>query len=520
MRHAGTVRNARFSRDGNKIVTPSLDETARIWDRHTAGPLGPPLRHADYVWDVAMSPDGKTFATSSYDNVFLWSLVDGSRVGVPMKHQSPVLTPVFSPDGSRLLTASQDVRLWNLATGQLSEPPMRHDDFVYSAAFNRDATKILSAGSDNMAYIWDAATPKPPGEIIPIPGAVASLEFAGVSNDTLFVAMRDGQAGLWSLGKKRFVAPVAQQGAAISVATYDSAAARFATAGPDGTVHFWNATTGQELGHAKAKTDSVVVLAFAPDGRSLFAAYLGGSVVHWSFPEGALLRQAWEHPEKIDSLAVSPSGGEIAVGCRDDYVYFWDTRTGRALPPTIKLKNGVIAVAYSPDGKSLATGGNEHVAQTWSLPLGKTLGDSFVFKGNTATVRFTARGNALLVNGSEKTEVTCYDVKTHDSLYLPLSHPQPVTHVAANTSGSVVVTVTNDGVARLWRIPHTTQPPPASLPDYLRAIGGLAFSTDQRLLEVPTRERLALRQKLIAMPRDSSQWGSIMRSSFQQLPAK
>ena len=84
MSHGATVRNAKFTPDGNKIVTCSLDKTARVWDGHTAKPLTPPLKHRDIVWTLAISPDGKTFATACYDKTArLWSLVDGSPIGFP-----------------------------------------------------------------------------------------------------------------------------------------------------------------------------------------------------------------------------------------------------------------------------------------------------------------------------------------------------------------------------------------------------------------------------------------------------
>jgi hypothetical protein len=133
-------------------------------------------------------------------------------------------------------------------------------------------------------------------------------------------------------------------------------------------------------------------------------------------------------------------------------------------------------------------------------------------------VHYTARGSALLVGGIQDTEVNCYDTRTHNGIYYPLPHPVGVSHISSNAGGSLVVTVTNDGVARLWRIPLSSQAPPKWLPDYLRALAGLAFSSEQQLVEVPTRERLVLRKKLLNLPRDSSVWDSIMRSTLQRAP--
>jgi hypothetical protein len=76
--------------------------------------------------------------------------------------------------------------------------------------------------------------------------------------------------------------------------------------------------------------------------------------------------------------------------------------------------------------------------------------------------------------------------------------------------------VTNDGVARLWRIPSTSQLSPKWLPQYLRALGGLAFSPQQQLVQVSTKERLNLRQELLRQSPENSVWDRIMRWSFEQ----
>ena len=57
-----------LSPDGKTIVTGSYDNmwrlgnTARLWDAATGRPLGPPMEHSGAVMSVAFSPDGKVVA--------------------------------------------------------------------------------------------------------------------------------------------------------------------------------------------------------------------------------------------------------------------------------------------------------------------------------------------------------------------------------------------------------------------------------------------------------------------------
>ena len=144
------------------------------------------------------------------------------------------------------------------------------------------------------------------------------------------------------------------------------------------------------------------------------------------------------------------------------------------------------------------------------------MGEPFYLGGRATAVHYTAGGNALLVGSIEDTKVTCYNTKTPDSPYLPLPHPKGVSQITSNADGSVVITVTIDGIARLCRIPTTDEPPPKWLPDYLNALSGLTFSSQQRLAEVPMRKRVELREKLLSQPPENTIWDKLMRWSFGQ----
>src|SRR5207248_1361833 len=82
------------------------------------------------VWQLALSPDGKTCAVASGSgNVDLWDLATGKhRLGLS-GHQSRVVALAFSPDGRQLLTGSTDqtARLWDAMTGKPIGEPLSLD---------------------------------------------------------------------------------------------------------------------------------------------------------------------------------------------------------------------------------------------------------------------------------------------------------------------------------------------------------------------------------------------------------
>lgn len=58
LRHDGSLRSLAISRDGQTVLTGSYDRTAQLWDKATGKPIGPAFRHENQVWFVAFSPDG------------------------------------------------------------------------------------------------------------------------------------------------------------------------------------------------------------------------------------------------------------------------------------------------------------------------------------------------------------------------------------------------------------------------------------------------------------------------------
>jgi serine/threonine protein kinase/energy-coupling factor transporter ATP-binding protein EcfA2 len=118
--HQDSVECVAFSSDGARILTASLDKTAKLWEV-ASGKLIASFVHLGVVEDVAFSPDGTRILTASEDKTAkLWEAASGKLIA-SFKHQDSIWHAAFSPDGARILTASADhsAKLWDAASGKL-----------------------------------------------------------------------------------------------------------------------------------------------------------------------------------------------------------------------------------------------------------------------------------------------------------------------------------------------------------------------------------------------------------------
>ena len=76
-RFGGAVFKLQYTPDGKELVACSADKTVRVFDAN-GGPSRTLQGHADWIYTFAISPDGKTVASGSWDGeVRLWNLADG-----------------------------------------------------------------------------------------------------------------------------------------------------------------------------------------------------------------------------------------------------------------------------------------------------------------------------------------------------------------------------------------------------------------------------------------------------------
>ena len=145
--------------DGRSLVTATVEQSeVQIWDAETLGQIAVLKGHDLPVLSVAFSPDGRRVVTGSLDKTArLWDLETQEQLAVLKGHDDLILDATFSPDGRRIVTASKKdntARIWDAEMrGQIR----LFDGFGYGL-WSADFSPVVTGSGYKTASIWDAET--------------------------------------------------------------------------------------------------------------------------------------------------------------------------------------------------------------------------------------------------------------------------------------------------------------------------------------------------------------------------
>jgi WD40 repeat protein len=237
---------------------------------------------------VDLSPDGKTLAIGSND-LILWDMAGKKQIGTLSHPKNNVNCAVFSPDGKTLATQTLDdiFKLWNVATWRELISLEGYGSHYGAIVFSPNGRKLaVPRNADQAVTLWDVSVlqnghGESPEAILTghseiintVAFAPDGVALASGSDDTTII--------LWDLTTKHKIATLTGHTSNVHCLAFSPDGRTLASGGNDGTVRLWNILLHEQVlvlgGHRSAIWD----IAFSPDGNTLASSSFDGTIKLW-----------------------------------------------------------------------------------------------------------------------------------------------------------------------------------------------------------------------------------------------
>ncbi len=375
-RHSGSVESLAYTPDGSRLASIARREVL-VWNSVTGQVLAEFMGSGASRGSLAFSPSGVILAASSWGRtVHQWDVNQACALQTLSGLRENIVHASFSPDGATFLTASRPggLRLWETATGRLvTHLPVRSR----FAQVSPDGKQLAVGITDGVVLLYSfPPTAEPRRQIVTNFHRVYSALF---SPDSQLLAIQGDHpiAQVWNLGLDRLMANLHHDSRVTSVVFFPNGqkfditvtsiafspdGQTLATGSQDGVLRIWT-PAGELVRMLHAHVGSVNAVVFASPGQIVSAGADGLIKVWDASTDRAVLAYKRQLPF-VSHLAVSPDGKRLA-SVSDHDLKVWELQTGIDL---LSLKvdiRQVQTIVFSPDNTCLAAAGINGDVRFW-----------------------------------------------------------------------------------------------------------------------------------------------------------
>ena len=280
----------------------------------------------------------------------------------------------------------------------------------------------------------------------------------------------------------------------VNAIAYSRSTNRIAVAAAN-SIHIYDARTYEKQMVFTEHTDSVLAVAFSPNGKLLISGGSDKTVRLWNAATGKLRRTREEHTAPVNTVAFSVDGKRFwSASSENDTIRSWHSRDGgrwssqiasqkyvRFIAIACSYKGAPVARARALDGMSdciIEFRGGDH----WRVVSGHT--DSV----NVLTLY--ADGRTLATGSADKTIELWNKADTDKPLHTLIGHIGGITAMDFSVDAKLLASGSSDKTVRLWDL--TTGQSIQTFTGHTNEIRAVIFLEDKALAGIALAKAKAL----------------------------
>lgn len=469
--YLGRVFRPTFLRGGTAIATLNRPSVIQVLDAESGNPLQS-LEHDDPGGSfngIASSPDDRWILTWGANGAQLWDANSLRRRGPALDHRSVIVHAAFSPDGLQILTGAIEdhATLWSLPAGRAISS-VRLQDAAVRVAFSTRKGIFSTFEQAGKLVVWQHAAGHPLDYQVALG---QDNSYAAVSRDErqwMFVG-----SILESRGKETQVRDT-RTGETVGVSLAAETPLRGGCFLPDGA---WVVTLAsswlfcRDWRDGKSRFAPIplpsppVACAAGNDGRWIGALCEKGELLIVNANTGTV-RFRLEHGAAVgDPIFGFPSGVRFTSGSTGlvswggSRINIWDMETGAR---RFHVEHWVRTVDLSPDDRFLVSAGmaTSREAAVWSLGTGQDAPQHLQHPDGVPCAAFSPDGQSLLT-ACDDGFARLWDWKNGRLRAPPFDHGARVAAVAFSNDGRWAITSTHSPTLHIWDVRSGQEVSPA-----------------------------------------------------------
>ncbi len=455
-----TVRKLKFSPSGGHVLVATQAGGVFHYATDKDLLLTPKMQHDGLVVDVNCDPTEKRILSFAKNNnsAHLWEFSTGSKLA-DLTHTAHVTSMDFSKDGLLIATADHDgqVNIWDAQSGafrhglteKANQVRFLEDRKLIAYSVSKDdmeqckascwsveaqASELLFEFESNIAFIQseknskvlmvanqngsltlrDIETGEPYKSILDHAGSLQAA-YDVTENDEILTVQFDGTITTWSLetGRKN----VTRHPVGLVHSAIDTQHRFIAVAGVDGVVDVYWVHSLQKIGTGLVADESVLQVAFHPDGRRLAAGGTPGLVRMWDLAGLAPDVPLFEHRDQVNVARFSPTGGRVISGSDDNTAAIWNAQNGEIIGEEMTHDDHVTDCDFDRNGRLAATASLDGNVRVWDGSLATQIGKNLSTPAAVVKLEFSPTEDQLLIAASSDGTVTGWNAVRSETLF-------------------------------------------------------------------------------------------------------